>query len=524
MPQSLYAIIDSQEVPVISAKATWTQGQVGTCEFSILARNIDYLNITFSDWSLIREGNVLLSGLILDTPALELNEDRALVVRVSAVDEIGRLTCLRAVSDAHFQDTTIPNILNFLLAGVPNFILGDTSTMIDPNVKTTLDLRAKESLFAQIAEAIKSVPRTFFRYGGTDNLGRHRLDVGFFGSQSAYIGQHDNLADLALQRNTKRQYKYVEAYGGRSKSTRPTLCDAKDALLSPTIAARTLADPDYAQFPIVTLGGKCVVNNTALARGCEITKEFQINKTENSDAPTNEERAEAAYAVYKKAVRFLQENKQYRTYTGSGYFASPPRIGDNAYVQAAVSEPVYDSFTQAEVLQSVFELHESLRLTKLSVDFARPEWRETSLSAAQEELRDYYTFEVTDNDYAEEFDDDAELYDRFERTDSADEESEAALGLKRVDVVPVSHPASSPSDAVCLPTIAKRFVFPLPPPPAGATQLFGSIVIVSPVTAIVNITQYPAYPSTPLIACVQDGSLAGWGTNDVSVSVRYDWI
>ena len=525
MTQSLYAIIAGREVPVLSARLTWTQGQVNTAEISILARYIDSLNITFSDWSLVRNGNVVMSGIVLDEPGLDLNKDRDSVYRISAVDELGRLTCKRAVSDAHFQDVDLPTMINFLLAGVTGYVLGDTSTLINPAAKTTIDLRAKETLFAQIAEAVKQFPRTFLRYGGMSGT-NHLLDVGYFGVENYVLGQHDNLADLKKQRNTKRAYKYVEAYGGRSRSTRPTLGDAINATLSPTIALRTQSDPNYATYPIVQIGGKYLVDNTEVSAGCEVTKEFSINKTENSEAPTNEEKAEAAFAVWQKTVRFLQENRSYETYTGTGYYVEPPNISDSVFVQAQVYEPAYDELLHQTELVPVFVIHKPYRITKITADFTESaaDWRDDA--CGNTETLDAYDLEMTDNDYAELVDDDAALYERLERPDIADEDEESALTLKRVDIVTVEHQSSTPSDAACLPTVAKRFVFTLPavPPPSGATQLLGSVVAVSPVGAIVNITQYAAYPNTPLIACVQDGTLGGWGTNDVSVTARYDWI
>lgn len=504
---SLYARIANQDVKVIKASMSMKQSEVGEFSFVCAAKDIDRTRLRFKNAALFRRGQQVISGYVSEKPTLELSKDGVLNVNVKCYSELGRLLCYRANTLAHFQEVPVVNIIQQLLTTTPDWVLSDISTMVDAAVVTTVDLRGKESLFAQIAEACKSIPNLFLRYGGFAG-GIYNLDIGFFGEDTNYLVQGRATTSLKVNNDSERVFRLVEAYSDKSGDERLTL---GSALSYPGIGAH----PDWAQFPIVIDDGRYVVINNALTEGCEISKSFSVNKTKNDTPPTAAEVAEAAFAMWQHAVRFLQENAEQDSYSGSAILTALPAISSDVYVDAHIQEDVYDPLTRQETLIETFRVREWLRITAIKCDF------DTAVELPDDTYGDEYDLEITSGAYQKAYTDVEQLHDHLEHHGTADKNSGAiGNGIKSITLVDVTHTTIEPADAACLPTVAKEYSFPLGTIPAGATQVFGIILNKTPANANADITQYPALPATPMKACVDVGGT--WpGPSDVTVRVAY---
>lgn len=512
----MFLRIAGRDLLVSKASIAFKQNEISEFEATVPAQSIPRDQVQYSDAALYFRGTRYVSGLVLDPPELELSTNSVLSLRIRALDELGRLTCYRAVTDAHFQDIQITTILSVLLGTTSDWSLGDVSTMVDPLAVTTIDLRNKETLFAQIAEVVKATPRCFMRYGGF-SAGLHRLDIGFFGAKTTYAMENEALSALKLQSNGKRTYRLVEAFADRSNQTRLTL---NEALSDPRYAT----DPDSLIYPITLDGTKYIVTNTLQPRGCETAKAFNIIKTKNDVPASPTEVAEAGYALWKKAIRFLQQNESYTNLTLTGYVANLPRVSDMVYVQTHVSETVFDHVSQSTRKVSTFEVSAWFRMTKINFDFDAV-IRPGALPGTRPVETYEWVLDVTDNDYIELIDPDVAMYERVEVHDNADIVSGVnGEGLKGIFPVPITHVPADPADVGCLPDIAKEYMFPLPATPAGATQVTAFLAVTGGAAGSVTVTQNPAIPGTPLIACVQAVG-GGWpGATAITLTATYIFI
>lgn len=485
----MYLRLGGRDIPCTKAAIDYNQNAISEFDVSIPATAIPRDEVLFSDAALFYKGVQYISGVILEPPALELGANLSL--RIKGYDEIGRLTCFRAVTDAHFQDYTITAALSLLLGTTPDWSLGDTSTMVDPVAVTTIDLRNKETLFAQIMEVVKATPQCFIRYGGF-TAGFHRLDIGFFGAQNHYAIQNDGLTALKLPGTGKRTYNVVEAFSDRSNQNRLTLFEAMGD-------PRYATDADRLIYPIELDNGKYVCRSVNQPKGCQTSRAFNIIKTKNDQPASAAEIAEAGYALWKKAIRFLQQNEMFTSLSVDSLVSGTPKVSDKMFIGARVREPVYDAIGQCDHLIETFSIYGWYRMTKVHFEFESARKPDPECPP---ELNNF-TFELTDNDYVEARDDDATMYEKLERHDNADIVSGVnGIGVKGLVRVNVTHGPGDPADLACAPDVAKEYVFALPAVPTGATDVFTSTAVKAG-AGVVTITQDAALPATPLKACVQ---------------------
>lgn len=510
----MYVDLNGQHIAVTKADVSWGQNIANDFSVSIPAREIDWSDVLLKDVVLWHRGKKIISGFVNEPAQLELPDNQVLVAKLECLDDLGRLTCKRALTDSHYQNIQVSIILQDLLQSTTDWTLTDTSTMIDPLAVTTVDLRNKEHLWAQIIEVVKSIPRCFVRYGGYNTLlGKHELHIGNFDNERTNVVQNQNLVDLSLQRGSQSSYTTIEAYGDRSASKRVTL---EDALLFPA----TTSHPDYPTYPISLdpLTGTYVCQDlTPGKRGCEITKTFSVHKTQNNAPPTTTQIRQTGFAIWQKCVRFFQQNSTTDTYTVKAFLPESPLVCDRTWIQGSVSEMIYDHVAQCMRWTETFSIAESLRITKVSTNL------QTNAQSPGDCPEDWvlYSLEVTNSDYANEDDSDMQLFDSLERFDAADDVA-ASIGILLQTVVAVTHTTLEPADGACTPGTAKQYVFPLPAPPAGSTSVFYNILTNPSTSAGVTYTvfQEPALPGTNLILCVKYGG--GWpGVGNVSVSVQY---
>lgn len=514
----MYIRIDGQDIPVTSCKVKWAQNAPADVTVTIPAMHLDWRSVQFKDYEIWHKGSLFVSGFIFDSPSLQIGKDSVLLVTLGGVDEMGRLTCTRAVSDAHYQDSQITSIIQDLLSVTDDWMLGDTSTMVDALATTTIDLRSKEHLWAQIVAVIKSTPQLFLRYGRYNTtLGRHELDIGNFGAQTSRFVQGANIEDIQLQKSSQIPYTIVEGYGGKISSRKITL---EDALAYPGINTH----PDWTTYPIVldAIRNVYVVEDQTVNKlGCEITKTFNSSKTRNDDLPSAAEIAEAGYALWQRCVRFLQQNTQYQVFTLTGYQSTPPNVNDHAWVQGNVVEAVYDTVNNEYQQVNTFSVADWYRITRAEVDFSAAIVETDPVSEQTAERESFrYSIEVSNSSYIDDLDDGVEVYERLEPTDSSDDVP-ALLGMLYQEIVTVTHLTTDASSAACLPATARQFVFNITPP-VGATQVFYNILTNPQPGVTYTVSQTPALPGTPLLLCVQSGGT--WpGASNVTLSVQFTY-
>ena len=435
------------------------------------------------------------------------------MLSLRCIDEVGRLTTERAIITKHVQDEWLPQVVTDLLRVADKWQLGDYTTLINTGVHVTVDLRNKETLFAQVAEVVKSAPKTIFRYAGVDTTtGNRMLDIGFFNNRLHYLQQGDNLVTLKLQHNTAKLVRVLEAYSDALSDRRITL---GDALQYPTING----DPDFAQFPIFYDGarGNYVIVNQALTRGCSIAKSFSMSRPKNDGIPSAAEIAAAGYGVWQRGVRFMQQSDDYITATATGLFEEIPQVGDRMYVRGKATETVWDTGTLNYREVETFDVEEEMRITQVSYGFEHV----VGKGYVAGRPVPYYqcSVELTTSPYPEEYDDAAtivEAVQTFKQLDSS--KSVAPSGALTYVTSSQSASASDEPDISCGGN-GKRFTFAVPAAPVGAVSVVGNIISMSHPSANYSIVQAAAFPSTPLIICATVAG--GWGSANLTVTAQF---
>lgn len=511
----MYLRIDGKDTPVTSASIRWTQNAPADIDITVPAAMINWSNIRFKDMQLIRFGEVLADGFVFDSPQLTFGDNKAVMLSLGCVDNLGRLTRVRAKSGGHYQNSLITSIFQDLLSVTNDWALGDTSTMDDVTAKTTIDLRAKEHLWAQLVGVTESVPRLFIRYGGYNIiLAKHLIDVGYFNKETSRFLQGVSLQGIRLQKSTELPYTVVEAYGGRLSKRKITL---QDALAYPGITSH----PDYATYPIQLDPdrGTYVVNDLTPGKtGNQITKTFNTNKTKNDSLPTPAEIAEAGYGLWRNVVRFLKKNTLYQTFSLKGSLPAAPQVGDRAWLEGKVSEPIYDPVIDGFEWHNTFSVADSFRITRVELNFDKTGYiiDPVTLDAITVEQ---YSVDLTDNDYVEEADEALDIYDRFEQTDGSDDPP-AMLGILNQQFVTVTYSNTDAADAGCGAGTWKKFQFDFVVPD-GATAVYYNILPIETTGVTFAINQVPLISGQPLILCVQKSGVWPSGVGSVTIKVQY---
>jgi hypothetical protein len=494
----LLARVGGFDFPVSNFSASWTINEVN--EFSFTLQLVDFQATGMSDAylqdaSLQFHGEELVTGFVYDDGDREIDQQGIVMVNFHCYGEIGRLICKRKKTDAHYQNQPLVFILTDLLnLGTTDWELGDASTMPDPLVATTIDLRNKETRFAQVIEAVKSVPELFARYGGYNTgTGRHQVDIGQFGTlYTPGLLQGDNLvSEIRRNKSTHRRYKVIHGTGGKAGDTVITLEHA--SLYDPSL----LTHPDY---PISNVGGDWIVTNNLIGLGCEISKSFSGIKTANDTVPTAIETYEAGYALWQRCVRYFEENQDSVSLSANGVLPSTPLPGDNIRVKGDVWETFYDALSETFERFSTFDVDDEYRITNVSLSIGDDVAFDSQSESVDHRLT--YAFELSDSMYPEDYDDELLLYEKVERFDQQD--SSAALVPINIVVDSDTQGPGVPSN--CTQTFpvynGRTFSVPLPVPPAGVTQVSVTTSIDPAGGADIEITQYPALPATGLQACV----------------------
>lgn len=478
---NFYAIIDGKIVELIDGSIDYELDAVDSFDLSVYAEDIEYARIKGAEVSVYKNAELLISGIVQDRPQFQYQDDQKYVFKLKCNGELGRLSCYRSRTSAHYQDETVYNIVTNLLFPYALYWEVELVNYADYTTdKTTIDLRNKETLFSQISEVIKSVPNLHLRYGGKNNAGKHVLQIGRFDSILYSAKQGENLQKLELISNSSKTYRIVESYGGFTDIQRITLADALDD-------ARTTAHADYTNYPIVYDAGSATYycENLSDDDSCAISKKFELTKTSNTDAPTAAEVAEAGYALWRKTVRFLQQNQKRESYKATVFSDQKLTLGDRIHISAQAVEVVYNEFNMEAIEIPLMETNSDYKITKIGVEletYISPNELESKLNYGYS-----YTIEVTSGEEAENFDSEVELYDRTETVSSAPN----ALKISKIYEVTDSHDGTEAGDCdFTTPNTGKLFTFPLPPAPAWANNVYFTVSSLIPSTTRYVIEYY----------------------------------
>lgn len=499
----LRARINNHDFPLLDCKITYERNSLGMVEFTALQRDVFMLAPFLAPYEIIFDGNVLISGIVYAEPEIELSDDRILQTKFFAYDELGRLwRDYGAISDGHYQDIRVTDIvLDQLNSNTTDWQLGSIATMVDPTVATTVDLRSKETRWAQVVEAVRSVPQLSVRYGG-QVAGFYTVDIGAFGGRHPEaIIQGGNLLSLKKQKSARQQLRRIEGFGGKSGDTVITLENAVN--FNPAI----LTDPFY---PVVNIGSYWFVDNVAVGTaGCVRRLDFDKHATDNQDVPTQAQLDEAGFALYQDCIREFQKQEAEESFTVECLLdGTPPLIGDSIYIRGDAVETIHDSVTGREEIVQTFAVDGFYFVNKLTIDI-------------KDEFF-FYTIEVSDNQFEDFVDGDVAVYERLEKTDKFNR-SRAITGAT-FRIQSVTEGPGLPGN--CLnpgpPALTGRTIsVPLGQVPAGSTNVTYSVSF-NPADATFDPASVvePALPATGWSACVSPAG--GWNVASVvTVTVTY---
>lgn len=322
------------------------------------------------------DGEELMHGLV-DDVSISISGDKV-VYSVSGLGEVALLDRVLSCNFTHYQNVEIIVILQELLRWA-GWRLGDFTTMPNVTETTTIDLREQETVLQQIRRVCESSPGLHWRWGGYNCQGYPMLDIGYF----------DELTNISLAQ-TEQPYTAVDFNNKEGYLTSVTINQTYNNLISEvhgnggTYNLTTdpdkqyvmnlwfvnelftvfpgLEDPDY---PLILDGnGFYRVRNLALyPSGSNIRKTWDFMVTQNDDPPTASEIYTAAYGLYKKCIRFLQEHAYTDdaiTVNGLGLYTMPlpsNRINLNA------AWPSFVALNGEHVVLEGEELHGDYRVT-----------------------------------------------------------------------------------------------------------------------------------------------------------------
>lgn len=497
---SSYAIIDGNLVYIEDGSISYELDAFSTFSITVPAQSINARTIKGKSVRVFINGKLIISGFVNEKPSYKIDNFKNTLVEINCYDDMGELSCKRAKSNAHYQNELVTDIVDNLLLGV-NWVADYSTFNTKLTEKITIDLRDKETLFAQIVESVKSVPRLHLRYGGKNSFNQNIIEIGEFNKIKEQAYQGTDLTELSLQASSTLIYKIVEAYGGYSATQRITLLNA---LSDP----RTTSHPDFVNFPIVQdpVTSTYYVENLLIDEGCELVKNFELTKTENNEQPSAQEIYEAGYALWRKVVRFLQSTTDAEIYSCSLIRKNVPKVGDRIFVSASVFESAYDELGLNRQDVKVFEVQDSFKITKIETSLEKYQIPE---EFSYEDFDNVLVFdlEITDGEDAQLYDSELELYDRLDKPAVVPN----ADVLKISPIITLTQQKTGGMPANCnfngVSNTGIQFVFDLPTPPIWATKVFYAVTGQDPSNLRYELVQYNQNnPSQDIILCVAPSS------------------
>jgi hypothetical protein len=517
MSERVYALVQGQVVPVMKFDYSITLDVAN--QFSIevpIADLQNYRNIKNQDVSVYCGEQLIISGFVFERISLKIVDNEVLVGELKCYDDLGRLTCDPSITTLSTQDellvTTIDTILGSASLAWTRVNVNFTNELTEVS---TIDLRGKETLFAQLVELVKSIPQLHIRYGGIDGLGNRVLEVGEFNDITSQFMQGTNLIDLELQPLQDTQYSRIVAIGGIGR-------DEKINLNLATQDARYAGDALVAQYPVsANASGDFEINDTLSTANCGISKTFNLQKTNNEGAVSDADKIEAGYALWHKAIAFLQSKGDFDTYTGSIITNQIPNIGDRAWLTGQVFERAFNELTFCYDKVPTFSVSDNYRIVKLSTKLDKyKSIDEFGCVVNDDEF--IVDFEITNGEEAQDFDDTMQL--------NEDNNNKFSDTLPTSNVVYQTQSVTNDGIGNCANApIVAGFTFTFTPTGFTASQTVVTATIASsnPNNIQSVVVQNPTInPTQDLILCVSDvaGDLSTLAIGqEISVTVAFSY-
>jgi len=489
----LKAIIDNLEYKINKISVDWKLNAAEQIDVDIFTQiTNEFFNFRGKDIQIYKNRELIISGYIDKKPIASITENTLSTISLKCLGELGRLTCYKSKFASHYQDSPVLTILTDLLTVTGGAWTLQVSNFLDSSIATTLDLRTKETLFSQIVETVKSIPNVNLRYGGY-NGSSHVLEVGDFGDNIYYVEENRNLIELSIEAHNEKEFKSVAAYGNSSAGSKITL---QDALLNPL----TQQSSYYGKYIIEQdFDGEYILTNTETDAFCVLRNSFDVIKTKNDEIPTLEQITEAGYALFLKAVRYLESNEEIEKYGIEFYNEVIPKIGQNLFVNSLVREPVFNDYGNKVDYVEIFRISKSLKITNLKLIF------DSSYYPEGQQTDNLYTMSATisNGQGYEQIDSELILYEKLEKYDEFDD----ANGTPNIfaPVVSTSKTHTSADTADCtIDTLndAKLFTVLNPTPPVGATNV-SVVYTINPSNSVVGTVTPPASVASNFTICLK---------------------
>jgi hypothetical protein len=363
---TILATIKNKTVECSSFQINHDINKAGTFDIEVATLDIFELGDLYLADVIVNRAGVIMARGAIKTPDFFPKFNSAVssgsTVQLKCDTYEGLLLCEAGLDSAHFQDELVSVAIATLLNGavMNTWVLGSTTTLTDTTI--TVDVRNKETLLPQIKAVLEeSGYPTYYRYGGQLSTGEYILDIGSFGekinSQYAILG--DNILEAPrLKAQTREPLKRVYPVGGLSADAPLSLQDALNI-------DSTLSDASQ-DYQII---GNYVINNT-IERGCNVKRDYDLQKTENDEAPTQAELNQAAHSMYKKVRKDMMASEPYITIDVKYTSELPPLIGSLMYVDGKVVEQRVDSINDRVTLHNSFYIRDWLRIMSVSGRFS----------------------------------------------------------------------------------------------------------------------------------------------------------
>lgn len=509
---AIIARINGVDMPVIEASITWELDAAEDFEIEVAAQGFDWRTAYNAPVALLRDGQVLVSGLVALKPEATFNNEAAQIT-LKCMGEFARLTRLRALGDAKYQDAPVIGILLDLL---PDGWTLDVVNMDDPTVTTTIDLRQKNQRFGQIVQLVESIPYFHLRYGGINDAGLYVLAVGNFNTVTTALHDGNLIDELQISPGQNDVLREIEAFCNSADN----VITLEDVVTPGTANSLAAAHPLFADFPISQASdGAWIVTNNAVDAGLggAIRKSFSGVKL--GAEPTDSDLNEAGFALWLNAVQHLIVNSDYEVYSASAALADTPHVGDRTHIRLMRAERVRDSLSGLYTQQAqTLALDTEIRITSVSHDLMQQTIPSRVGLDAVEPVA-VFDLEMSGNDHAEVVDNDLRAINQLEADVDDDEETKT---LPAVMSDSTTHGIGDLPDGSCSPLTAKSYSVAAPTPPGGVTEVF-TWYEVTPGAARVTVTGAPATPGDGWIACVESPG-GGWSpSGDITVTVYFQY-
>lgn len=302
---------------------------------------------------LYRFGQLIHEGVISNLQADYIDR----VVRVTAEDKVYLMNFYPSIPFTKFEMKNIFAIFEYLLENAATFptpiLRADgwetTENLLNPSTAISIETRNEESLLAQVLKVIEGIPNCYVEHTGeappplptTTFVPSNSYALKSYSDTPLYSLDSENITSFTTDFEQEPPIWRVYCYGAEYDTTAGTGVFAPLSLADKTIA-------DISGYASNT--GSSYVQNTSLnsvdtTRKRSVLKIFDDVETINKVNPTANQRQRASNALYRKAVRFLQDYTPVRRWNMTiNQYLNNIAIGNRVRV---TYKPVLEKMNQA---------------------------------------------------------------------------------------------------------------------------------------------------------------------------------